>query len=246
MNFADRWWRSSRPVKAEPDRAARLLAHAESYQWVLAAALDLAVGQGQMAPNDIASRLSSRFPLPPERADAWARKLVVSPLETAGAVLLAAEWETLAETATGGAERLRATALDQAILHPVLARWKLDAVEPTSYYFLKTDRDYLIQLKRQVFLAGLEISGTPTNNNFCTKDEKVLSDSVIRIKEWVDHAVGRVPALQLDALGRAREEDRILQFEPGAIAAPAVGRLQTPRAFRKRDDTSPPLIIARP
>ena len=52
---------------------------------------------------------------------------MVSPLETAGAVLLAAEWEALAESTPGGAERLRATALDQAILHPVLARWKLDA-----------------------------------------------------------------------------------------------------------------------
>jgi uncharacterized caspase-like protein len=76
--------------------------------------------------------------------------------------------------------------------------------------------------------------------------DRAPADGVVTVDEWFDHAVGRVPALQLDALDRARQEGRILQFESGAVSAPAGGRLQTPRAFRKRDDTSPPLIIARP
>jgi sugar phosphate isomerase/epimerase len=74
-------------------------------------------------------------------------------------------------------------------LTDMAARWGLDAIEPTSYYFLKTDDEYLVALKRKVFLAGLEISGTPTNNNFALPAGPELEKSKARIREWVDHAV---------------------------------------------------------
>ncbi len=74
-------------------------------------------------------------------------------------------------------------------LTDMAARWRIDAIEPTSYYFLKTDDEYLMQLKRKIFLAGLEISGTPARNNFCQKAGPALDESMDHIRKWVDYAV---------------------------------------------------------
>src|SRR5690606_12720147 len=37
------------------------------------------------------------------------------------------------------------------------ARLGIDAYEPTFYYFLKTDDEYIYSLKRKIILTGLEI-----------------------------------------------------------------------------------------
>ena len=50
------------------------------------------------------------------------------------------------------------------------ARLGVEGLETTSYYFLRTDDQFIYELKRRVFLAGLEISGTPVGNNFCLPD----------------------------------------------------------------------------
>jgi hypothetical protein len=76
--------------------------------------------------------------------------------------------------------------------------------------------------------------------------DKAPADGTITVDEWFDHAVGRVPALQLEALGRASRESRLLSFETDGNTPTSNSRLQTPRAFRKRDATTPPLVIARP
>ncbi len=73
-------------------------------------------------------------------------------------------------------------------LTELCARLGTDAVEPTFYYFLKTDDEYVYSLKRKIFLAGLDISCTPTNNNFC-KPAPDVDEDVARINKWVDIAV---------------------------------------------------------
>jgi hypothetical protein len=81
-------------------------------------------------------------------------------------------------------------------------------------------------------------------------------DGAITVDEWFEHAVRRVPQLQAEALGVARQQGRILEFEsgssasstaqPGAAKPGAGGRLQTPRVFTKRDASASALVVARP
>lgn len=75
--------------------------------------------------------------------------------------------------------------------------------------------------------------------------DRAPSDGSVTVDEWFNHAIGRVPALQLDALGRATLTGRDLRFDSDAPVAEA-SRLQTPRAFLKRDAASTLLVIARP
>ena len=74
-------------------------------------------------------------------------------------------------------------------LADMAARWKIDAIEPTSYYFLKDDDEWVIALKRKVFLNGLEISGTPVGNNFCLPPGPELTAQINLVKKWVDICV---------------------------------------------------------
>lgn len=83
-------------------------------------------------------------------------------------------------------ERRKMSLLD---LVDLAARLEIDAVEPTSYYFFKTDDAELYELKRRVFLAGLEISGTPVGNNFCLPPGPKLDEQLALVRTWVDHCV---------------------------------------------------------
>ena len=67
-------------------------------------------------------------------------------------------------------------------------RLGLDAIEPTSYYFLREDDAFLYDLKRRTFLAGLEISGTPIRNNFCLPPGPQLDKELAHVRRWVDHS----------------------------------------------------------
>src|SRR4029077_928015 len=78
-------------------------------------------------------------------------------------------------------------------LTEMAARWQLDGVETTSYYFLKTDDEYLVQLKRNVILAGLTITGTPVCNNFCLKEGPERDRATAHVKEGVSYSVNRGP-----------------------------------------------------
>jgi len=62
----------------------------------------------------------------------------------------------------------------------------LDGVELTAYYFPTTETDYLNKLKREVFLRGLDISGTAVGNNFCKADPEERRGQIEMVKEWVD------------------------------------------------------------
>ncbi len=68
------------------------------------------------------------------------------------------------------------------------AQQNLDGVELTSYFFHRTDNEYLAQLKRKAFLNGLAITGTPVGNNFCFPKGKKRSEQIQHVKKWVDYA----------------------------------------------------------
>jgi sugar phosphate isomerase/epimerase len=62
----------------------------------------------------------------------------------------------------------------------------IDGVELTAYYFPTTETDYLSKLKREVFLRGLDISGTAVGNNFCQADPQRRREQIEMVKRWVD------------------------------------------------------------
>ncbi|HOZ48064.1 MAG TPA: sugar phosphate isomerase/epimerase family protein [Candidatus Hydrogenedentes bacterium] len=77
-------------------------------------------------------------------------------------------------------------------LHNLLdlaASWRLDALEPTAYYFDSEETDYLHSLKAKAFKLGLDISGTAVGNNFCLPPGETRDGQVDYVKRWVDHAV---------------------------------------------------------
>ncbi|HPD30954.1 MAG TPA: sugar phosphate isomerase/epimerase family protein [Phycisphaerae bacterium] len=88
----------------------------------------------------------------------------------------------------------------------------IDAIEPTAYYFLKTDDEYLYALKRKIFLAGLEISASPMRNNFCLPPGPELDKELESVRNWVDVCVKLgAPAIRIFAgkamPGAGRDKD---------------------------------------
>ena len=67
------------------------------------------------------------------------------------------------------------------------ARWPLDAVELTAYYFPETSNRYLANLKGQATRLGLDISGTAIGNNFCFADAKRLKMEIAAARRWIEH-----------------------------------------------------------
>src|SRR5262245_60155599 len=64
----------------------------------------------------------------------------------------------------------------------------LDAVELTSYYFAETSDTYLAKLKAHATRLGLDISGVPVGNDFCTRDAGKRKAGVEHVKAWTDRA----------------------------------------------------------
>jgi len=99
------------------------------------------------------------------------------------------------------------------------ARIGLDAIEPTSYYFLRTDDAFIYELKRRTFLAGLEISGTPIRNNFCLPPGPKLDQEIAHVRTWVDHCVKLgSPAIRIFA-GKPPKDIPRPQVFPNAVNA---------------------------
>lgn len=66
---------------------------------------------------------------------------------------------------------------------------RVDAIEPTSYYFPPdVDSGYLQRLQRHAFLLGLDISGTAIGNDFCVAEGPAQSEQIERTKMWIDRA----------------------------------------------------------
>ena len=72
--------------------------------------------------------------------------------------------------------------LDEAV------KLKLDAVEPTSYYFRDTSPKYLRHLRDRAKELGLEISGTAVGNDFGHPPGPARERQIKHVKTWVDHA----------------------------------------------------------
>ena len=93
------------------------------------------------------------------------------------------------------------------------AREGLNATELTSYYFRRTDPEYLLSLRRRAYVNGLAISGTPVGNNFCHPPGAEREKEIADVESWIDHVrvlgsqtirvfAGRTPR------GRSDEEAR--------------------------------------
>ena len=72
------------------------------------------------------------------------------------------------------------------------AKHEFEALDPTGYFFPGYPKvpadDYVNNLKRRAFEAGVGISGTGVRNNFTTADKAVREAGVAHIKEWVEVA----------------------------------------------------------
>lgn len=67
------------------------------------------------------------------------------------------------------------------------AAMNLDAVELTEYYFPKpVTAEYLARIKRQCYLLGLDISGSPMGNVFTHPPAAKRDAEIARVKEWID------------------------------------------------------------
>lgn len=85
------------------------------------------------------------------------------------------------------------------------AALKLDAVEPTSYYFTDTSETYLKHLRKKALDLGLAISGTAVGNDFGHPPGPKRDQQIAHVKKWVDHAaVLGAPVIRIFA-GKAQK-----------------------------------------
>ena len=61
----------------------------------------------------------------------------------------------------------------------------LDGVELTSYYFPEETPDYLHYIKREVFVRGLEVSGTAVGGNFSNAEEADRRKQIEHVEDWL-------------------------------------------------------------
>jgi sugar phosphate isomerase/epimerase len=92
------------------------------------------------------------------------------------------------------------------------------AAETTSYYFPASVTDeFLLKVKRQAFLRGVEISGTAVGNTFTHKPGPKRDAEIKSVKAWVDHAaVLGAPHIRVFAgapQGTTKEEAKKLCIE---------------------------------
>jgi uncharacterized caspase-like protein len=71
------------------------------------------------------------------------------------------------------------------------------------------------------------------------------ADGQITAIEWFEYGSRRVPQLQMEALQNAAAQKRLLVFDSTALPDAAGGRLQTPRLYYRRDDTTPAPVVAK-
>lgn len=62
----------------------------------------------------------------------------------------------------------------------------LGAIEPTSYYFPDTSKEFFPKYKAFCTKLGLDISGSAVGNNFCIPDAAKLKEQLTSVNEWVE------------------------------------------------------------
>jgi sugar phosphate isomerase/epimerase len=69
------------------------------------------------------------------------------------------------------------------------ARWQVDGVEPTSYYFPEEiTPEYLGRLKRLCYVLGLGIIGVPVRNDFTLPAGPARDKEIAHVRKWIDYA----------------------------------------------------------
>jgi sugar phosphate isomerase/epimerase len=68
------------------------------------------------------------------------------------------------------------------------AAQKIDAIEPTAYYFADQSTAYMEKLKAHCKRLGLDISGTAVGNDFCHPEAEKHKAQIQHVKDWVDRA----------------------------------------------------------
>ena len=69
------------------------------------------------------------------------------------------------------------------------AKFGLEGTELTSYYFPSPPSpEYLRNLKRECFVAGLDVSGTAVGNDFCHPPGEKRDQQIKMVKAWIEHA----------------------------------------------------------
>lgn len=69
------------------------------------------------------------------------------------------------------------------------ARWQVDGVEPTSYYFPEEiTPEYLGRLKRLCYVLGLGIIGVPIRNTFTFPAGPDRDREIAHVKTWIERA----------------------------------------------------------
>ncbi len=66
------------------------------------------------------------------------------------------------------------------------AELSFDGVELTSYYFPEQTKEYLVYIKRETFMRGLDISGTAVGGNFANADAAARESQIAMVKDWVE------------------------------------------------------------
>jgi len=61
-----------------------------------------------------------------------------------------------------------------------------DGVEWTAYYFPETTKEYLMCIKRETFVRGLDISGTACGGNFADGDREKRKKQIEHVKLWIE------------------------------------------------------------
>ncbi|NBR05740.1 MAG: sugar phosphate isomerase/epimerase [Planctomycetes bacterium] len=62
----------------------------------------------------------------------------------------------------------------------------LGAIEPTSYYFPDTSKEFFPKYKAFCTKLGLDISGSAVGNNFCIPDAAKLKEQMSSVNEWIE------------------------------------------------------------
>lgn len=115
---------------------------------------------------------------------------------------------------------LRSGEMDLFDVLEFCARYNLDAIDPTGYYFPGypevPDNDYISRFKRRAFQLGVDISGTGVRNDFTLTDPAKRKDEVALVKKWIE-ASARLgaPTLRIfvgvtEAEGHSR--DRVFEW----------------------------------
>lgn len=90
------------------------------------------------------------------------------------------------------------------------AKYNIDAIDPTGYYFPGypevPSEEFMMEFKRKAFLLGVEISGTGVRNDFANPDESSRKADIVMIKKWIEAAAKMgIPNIRIFAGTNAHE-----------------------------------------